>query len=88
MKRALATLLIGLTMLVGTAVPARADRVYCRIPTAHIVRCYNTTPYAVHVRLTVRTTAGTRYADFWMRYSRWSKYYVPRVLHVSWQWRF
>jgi len=87
-KRALAMLLIALTMLVGTALPARADRVYCRIPTAHVVRCYNTTPYQVHVRLTVQTTAGPRYADFWMRYSRWQKYYAPIVTHVRWTWRF
>jgi len=87
MKRALATLLIALTMLVGTALPAKADRVYCRA-TLHRVTCYNTTPFRVHVQLTIRTTNGTLYRAFTIYNARHSVYIAPVIRTVRWRWNF
>ena len=87
MKRALATALIGCTMLVGTALPAKADRVYCRA-TLHRVTCYNTTPYYVDVRLAIRTTYSTLYRAFTIYGDRRSVYVGPTIRSIRWRWNF
>lgn len=91
MKRAVMGVILTLSLtlgLFGTPGVAQAGQVFCRVPTAHKVVCYNYTPYAVYMRVTVRTSAGPRYFAFWNYYTKWTKYFAPTVYSVSWRWRF
>jgi hypothetical protein len=67
---------------------AQAAQVFCRVPTAHKVVCYNYTPYRVHMNVTVHTSAGPRYFSFWNAYNRWVKYFSPVVYSVNWKWHY
>ena len=90
MRRILVTLLVGLTMLVGTmAVPAQAaDRVRCEIPGNYRVVCYNTTPYRVHVRLRMFTTNGL-YVRYFTIFNYRKVVYSPAYINrIAWRWWF
>jgi len=88
MRRALVLVLVGLTLLIGTALPAQAARVYCQAPTPHRVVCYNTTQYRVHVQLRLYTTAGLRLRYFTIRYTRYTIYSAPAIIDFRYRWRF
>jgi hypothetical protein len=80
--------MIAVLLLVFVPAPAQAANVYCRVPTAHKVVCYNFTPYRVYMRVTVHTSAGPRYFAFWNRYTKWVHYFAPIVYSVNWRWHF
>jgi hypothetical protein len=87
MKRLIIITLIAVLGLVAfVPTPAQAAQVFCRVPTAHKVVCFNYTPYAVYMRVTVHTAYGPRYFQFWNYYTRWVKYFVPVVYSVNWRW--
>jgi LPS O-antigen subunit length determinant protein (WzzB/FepE family) len=78
----------ALLLVAFVPVQAQAANVYCRVPTAHKVVCYNFTPYRVFMNVTVHTSAGPRYFRFWNAYTKWVKYFSPVVYSVNWKWRF
>ncbi len=89
LRRILATLAIGAVLvLAAPAMPASAAQVFCRVPTNHQVVCFNYTQYRVHMSLVVRTSAGTRYFDFWNNYTVWRHFFAPIVYHISWRWHY
>lgn len=91
MKRIVASLVLATAFSLSSvagALPANAAQVFCRVPTAHKVVCYNYTDYAVHMRIVVDTSAGPRYFSGWQRYTRWVRYFSPRVYSVAWRWHF
>jgi hypothetical protein len=89
MKRLIIVILIAVLGLVAfMPAPAQAAQVFCRVPTAHKVVCYNYTPYRVHMAVTVHTSVGPRYFSFWNAYTRWVKYFGPVVYSVNWKWHF
>jgi len=67
---------------------AQAANVYCRVPTAHKVVCYNFTPYRVWMNVRVNTSTGPRYFAFWNNYTKWVRYLAPVTYSVSWRWHF
>ena len=89
MKRAIIVSLIAvLGLVVFVPAQAQASQVFCRVPTAHKVVCYNYTSYAVHMNVTVHTAWGPRYFRFWNYYTRWTKYFAPVVYSVNWRWSY
>lgn len=89
MRRFLVTGTVSLLLLLSVGVPqAQAARVYCRIPTRHRVVCYNYTPYPVHMRVVVKTTAGPRYFRFWNNRDKWRHDFHAAVCRVRWRWHF
>jgi len=90
MRRALVTLLVGLTMLVGVGTaPAQAlDRVRCEIPGNYRVVCYNNTPYRVHVRVNIFTTNGLYVRYITILYTRKAVYSPAPINRITWRWWF
>jgi hypothetical protein len=88
MRRVIIVVLIAVLGLVAFVPSAEASQVYCRVPTAHKVVCYNFTPYRVYMNVTVRTAFGPRYFRFWNAYTKWVKYFQPVVFNVSWRWHY
>jgi hypothetical protein len=84
----LVVVLLVAALLIVRPGQAQAANVFCRVPTAHKVVCYNYTPYRVYMRVTVHTSAGPRYFAFWNRYTKWVKYLSPVVYSVNWRWHF
>lgn len=90
MRKAIVSVLIGLTMLVGVAaLPAQAmDRVRCEIPSNYRVICYNNTPYRVHVRLNIFTTNG-RYVRYFTIFNYRKVVYSPAYINrITWRWHY
>lgn len=88
MRKAIVTLMIGVTLLVGTmAAPAQAaDRIRCEIPGNYRVVCFNFTPYVVRVRVNLFTTNGLYVRYVRIPYTRkviWSPAYINRI---TWRW--
>jgi hypothetical protein len=89
MKRFIIIVLIGVLGLVAfVPVKAQAAQVFCRVPTAHKVVCFNYTPYRVWMNVTVHTAWGPKYFAFWNPYNRWVKYFTPVVYSVNWHWHY
>jgi hypothetical protein len=89
MRRIIVTAsMIAVLLVAFVPAPAQAAQVFCRVPTAHKVVCYNYTPYAVQMNVTVHTAWGPRYFRFWNYYTRWVKYFAPVVYSVNWKWHF
>ena len=90
MKRALATLLVSMTLMIGlTAAPAQAlDRVRCDFRGSYHITCFNDTPYRVHVRLKLFTTAGVRYRYFTILNYSHSIYSSAYINRITWRWNF
>jgi hypothetical protein len=89
MKRALLTLLVGLTLLVSAALPAHAvDRVRCEIPGNYRIVCYNSTPYRVHMRLNIFTDNGL-YVRYFTIFGYRKVVYSPAFVNrVTWRWNY
>jgi hypothetical protein len=89
MRRIIVTAtMIAVLLVAFMPAPAQAAQVFCRVPTAHKVVCYNYTPWSVYMRLTVHTSTGPRYFAFWNPYTKWTKYLTPVVYSVNWRWHF
>jgi len=89
MRRLIIVVLIALLgLVVFVPASAEASQVYCRVPTAHKVVCYNFTPYRVYMIVTVRTAWGPKYFRFVNAYTRWVKYFQPVVFSVNWRWHY
>ena len=87
MKRALVTVMVGLTILVGTAVPAQAvDRVRCEIPSNYRIVCFNYTPYIVRVRVNIFTTNGLYVRYIKIPYTRKVVYSPAYINRITWRW--
>jgi len=88
MKRIIAVLALILTLGV-MAPPAQAvDRVRCEIPSSYRVVCYNTTPYRVHVRLSLYTDNG-RYIRYFTIFNYRKVVYSPAYINrIHWRWWF
>lgn len=90
MRRAIVSVLIGLTLLVGVAaLPAQAEsRVRCDFRGSYRIVCYNNTPYRVHVRLNLFTDAGLRIRYFTIFNYSHSVYSPSYIRRITWRWSY
>jgi uncharacterized membrane protein len=88
MKRLIAPALGAILALGLMAGPAQASQVFCRIPSAHRVTCFNYTGHQIFIRIVVRTSQGPKVHKGWWSTQKWTWYFQPVVYHVSWMWHY